>query len=1121
MRPNRQFRALAAASALYLAASQALAASPDALATGFQDPPNAARPRVWWHWMNGNISRDGVEKDLAWMKRIGLGGAQAFDADRQTPQIVDKRLVYMSPEWKEVFRAAAQQADTLGLELAIASSPGWSETGAPWVKPEQAMKKLVWSELELPGGKRFRGPLPALPAVTGPYQQLPAHGEGYKSVEPFARDALVIAFPSVAQEPPRPSAAAANGATVDLAPLIDDSFETGVKVPSAGADGPGVIEISYTSPQTIRSTQVFVAHLPSAVMSGPLRPRLEASDDGKTWRKVAEISLSPTPSTASFAPVTASRFRLVFARGKGPDRSSFAPAPGVDLTAAMGMGGVRPQPPELVEFRLLPDARVNAFEQKAGFSLADDYYALDGTAGPDLKGIDPRKVVDLTSRVGPDGQLDWTPPAGRWTVLRLGYSLTGKTNAPASAEATGLEVDKYDATAVRDYLETYLGGYRDATGEALFGKHGLTALLTDSIEVGPSNWTPRMLEQFQRLRGYDPRPWLPALTGTIVGSRAESDAFLYDFRRTLAELIATEHYGTVAKVAHDNGLIVYGESLEGGRAPVATLGDDLEMRRFADVPMGAMWAYGAKGPAPAYIADMRGAASTAHIYGRSYVAAESLTSILTPWAYAPADLQPMIDAEFLSGVNRPVIHTAVHQPRDDRQPGLSLGVFGQQFGRHETWAEMAGGWIGYIARTSYLLQQGRNVADVGYFYGEEAPIGVIGRDAYPKDVPRRYAYDFVPPDAVLHELSVDGADIVSKGGARYRVLYLGGTSARMTLPVLRKLAAFVEAGGTIVGEAPQSTPSLKDDPAEFAALVRRLWAGGPATTVGKGKVIAGKDVEAALATVGAAPDFTYAAAPDADVQFVHRALADGDLYFVSNRKARPEVVEARFRVAGKAPQLWRADTGATEIISYRIEGGETLVPLQMLANESVFVVFREPAPAPSRMVKKAIPTALAEVTGPWKVAFQPGRGAPETIELAKLGSLSAQADPGVKYFSGVATYTTSFTLPDGVRPGAPLWLDLGNVGDVAELRVNGEPAGNLWKAPYRADIGGLVRPGRNQLEVKVANLWVNRLIGDQQPGAAKIAFTSDKTYTAKAPLRPSGLIGPVQLMGLGAPGAAQ
>jgi hypothetical protein len=1105
------------ASALVLGGSAqapGASAASDGLAAGFENPPSSARPRVWWHWLNGNITRRGVEEDLDWMKSVGIGGVQAFDATQDTPQIVDKRLVYMSPEWKDVFRDAVERADALGLEFGVASSPGWSETGAPWVKPEQAMKKLVWSELELAGGQPFRGTLPPLPAVSGPYQDIPASAEGgHRRIDGFARDVAVIAYRAERPAIAAPTAASANGAPFDPAALTGETTGAGVPLPPGGASGPGVVELEYAAPQTIRSAVVYVADLPTAAMSGPLQPTLQASDDGKTWRTVTEIPLSPTPSTASFAPVTASRFRLLLTRGKGADLSHMAPAPGVDLGAAAHLARGLAKSPRLTQFRLSGEARVNAFEQKAGFSLADDYYALDGHVGDDAKGVAPQSVVDLTRLMQPDGRLDWTPPPGRWTVLRLGYSLTGKTNAPASAEATGLEVDKYDAAAVSDYLETYLASFRGALGERLVGARGLRAIVTDSTEVGPSNWTPRLIEQFRRLRGYDPSPWLPALTGVIVGSRSQSDAFLYDFRRTLAELTASEHYGAVAKVAHAQGLTVYGESLEGARAPLATLGDDLEMRRFADVPMGALWTYGRSGPAPAYIADMRGAASTAHIYGRRYVAAESLTSILAPWAYAPADLQPMIDAEFLSGVNRPVLHSVVLQPRDDRAPGLSLGVFGQQFGRLDAWADMAGGWIDYLARNSFLLQQGRNIADVGYFYGEETPLGVIGRDGYPQDVPKRYAYDFVPPDAVLNALSVEGGRIVSRGGARYRALYLGGTSARMTLPVLRKLASLAEAGAVIVGDPPQASPSLKDDPAAFDALVHRLWGGGPVTGVGAGQVFAGRDVEAALAAAGASPDFSYTAEDrDADIRFVHRALDNADIYFVSNRRPRAELLQARFRVSGKAAEIWRADTGAIAPASYRIEGGQTVVPLQMLANESYFVVFRRPSAATARVVADPVARPLAEIAGPWRVSFQPGRGAPPTAEFAHLGSLSEQADPGIRYFSGVATYTTRFTLPRSARPGAPLALDLGRVGDVAEVRVNGKLAGIAWKTPYRLPIGRLTHAGRNTLEVKVADLWVNRLIGDQQPGAQKVAFTSGKTYTARAPLRPSGLIGPVTLV---------
>jgi hypothetical protein len=785
--------------------------------------------------------------------------------------------------------------------------------------------------------------------------------------------------------------------------------------------------------------------------------------------------------------------------------SRIAVAPGADASAMMS----RKSPPpasQLKEFRLLPDARVNAFEQKAGFAIADNYYELDDSVGQDLPGVSPDSVIDLTSHVSKDGTLEWTPPAGHWTVLRLGYSLTGKTNHPA-AEATGLEVDKFDRTAVSNYLNTYLDMYRDAT-DGLMGERGVRALLTDSIEAGPSNWTPRMLEQFQRLRGYDARAWLPVVTGVIVGSRRQSDAFLYDFRCTLADLIASEHYGTVANVAHERSLTVYGESLEGTRA---TLGDDIEMRRFADIPMAALWTY--KGaPQPKYVADIRGAASTAHVYGRTFVAAESLTSVLAPWAFSPADLQPMIDVEFAHGLNRPVIHTSVHQPVDDKVPGLSLMVFGQYFNRHDTWAEMAKPWVDYLARNSYMLQQGRNVADVGYFYGEETPLGAQAAEGYFSDVPTHYAYDFLSAGTVLNEISVESGDVITKGGAHYKAIYLGGQSGRMTLAVLRRLAELVEAGATVVGEAPHSSPSLHDDSNAFAQLTHRLWSGGKITKVGNGKVIATRDIEDSLRAGGVAADFSYSAAePGSEIAFVHRGIQDGDVYFVSNRMSRVEQVDARFRVTGKAPEIWRADTGNSEPVSYRIDGGETAVSLDLLPEESLFVVFRKPTVQKSATFKRTATATIAEVGGPWDVTFQPNRGAPPSARLTSLASLSDHSDPAIKYFSGIATYTNTFSLLRSVAPTKPFFVDLGRVGDVAEVRVNGQFAGTAWKAPYRVDVSSLVHKGTNSLEIRVANLWVNRLIGDAQPNAAGIAYTTLPTYTAKAPLRPSGLIGPVTL----------
>jgi len=1092
------------------------AAPPDPLAAGFADPPASARPRTWWHWMNGNITKDGIQKDLEWMSRVGLGGVQSFDAALATPQIVPHPLIYMTPAWKDAFRFAVVTADRLGLEFGIAGSPGWSESGGPWVAPKDGMKKLVWSETELPGGRHFSGRLPQPPSVTGPYQAIPKPPSiadlmsGAKPQAPptYYADAAVIAY-RMPDWPPLPSATVhtAEGQKIDPK-LLSDAAGPGVSIARGAGQTPGSIEIDYPKPQTIRSASVYLPGSASLFFGAGLAPTLEAQVGAGSWRKVADVPAEPVPATVSFAPITARAFRLVLRHSAAAN-----PAPGMGLPGVVTLPFSLPQAnsDKVSLLELSAEPRVNRVEAKAGFVVVDDYYALDGQVGPDVAGIPPSSVVDLSHKVSRDGHLEWTPPPGRWKVLRLGYSLEGTTNHPAAREATGLEVDEYDGAAVRSYLETYLGMFAQITGPELIGRRGLRAQVNDSTEVGPSNWTPAILEQFERLRGYDPRPWLAALTGVLVGSRAQSDAFLYDFRRTLADLVASEHYRTIAEVVHEHGMIEYGEALESVRP---SLGDDLDMRRYTDVPMSALWAYNpATGPKVVYITDMKGAASVAHIYGQNLTAAESMTSAMAPWAFAPRDLKRYIDLEFVTGVNRPVIHTSVHQPVDDKVPGLSLLFFGQYFNRHETWAEMARPWIDYMARTAYLLQQGRNVADLAYFYGEEAPLVALYKSSLPADAPAHYAYDYVNADIVLNELAVDGADLVTHGGARYRALYLGGSSRRMTVPVLHRLAELAEAGATIIGDAPESSPSLKDDPAQFTSLVHRLWSGSPVTRIGRGQVVAGHEVEAVLQAGGLAPDFSYTpVSPDAQILFLHRRLADGEIYFINNRKAREEHIEARFRVAGKAPEIWRADSGAHEPASYRIEAGATVVPLDLAPEDALFLVFRSPAQAPSRVVSEPVWSSAGDIAGGWDLAFQPDRGAPPSAHFDTLQSLTESADSGIKYFSGTVTYRTRFDLPKGVKPGAPLMLDLGRVGDIAEVAVNGNPVGYAWKAPYRVNIGNFVKRRRNTLEVKVADLWVNRLIGDAQPGAKKITYTTLPTYLPGAPLRPSGLMGPVTLM---------
>jgi len=357
-------------------------------------------------------------------------------------------------------------------------------------------------------------------------------------------------------------------------------------------------------------------------------------------------------------------------------------------------------------------------------------------------------------------------------------------------------------------------------------------------------------------------------------------------------------------------------------------------------------------------------------------------------------------------------------------------------------------------------------------------------------------------------MTVSNGAIETPGGMRYRVIYLGGSSRKMTLPVLRKLRELVNAGATLVGDRPAGSPSLADDAAEFSRLANELW------TRPAGKVMPGTDVNRALASLGIARDLDYGnAGQDTAVMFLHRRLTDGDIYFLSNRSDRQQAVNGTFRLSGKRPELWHADTGVTEPVSYRSENGRTTIPLQLGPNESVFVVFRAPASSPSVTIPARRDTPVATLEGPWDLLFAPDLGAPGKATLDHLASWTDNADPGVKYYSGTATYTKTIDVPAAwIGDKRRLVLDLGGVRELAEVSLNGRSLGVAWHPPYKVDVTGAVRPGKNTLEIKVTNLWVNRLIGDQQPGAKKYTFTVMSTYKADAPLRPSGLLGPVRII---------
>jgi hypothetical protein len=444
---------------------------------------------------------------------------------------------------------------------------------------------------------------------------------------------------------------------------------------------------------------------------------------------------------------------------------------------------------------------------------------------------------------------------------------------------------------------------------------------------------------------------------------------------------------------------------------------------------------------------------------------------------------------------------------------MTLGPFGQWFNRNETWADQAGAWVDYLARTSYMLQQGHFAADLIYFYGEDSNLTAIFDQKSP-DVPAGYGFDYVNADALIHELKVSNGMIVTPAGMSYRLLGLDPYSQHMSLPVLRAIHKLVADGATVAGPKPKDDPSLSDDAAEFKKLNDELFGDGTGPhKVGKGTVYAGQNLGDVFRAMNVAPDFDYTK-PESNprLEFVHRKLPDADLYFIDNRGDNAQQVQATFRIAGKEAELWHAETGHAEPASFNIASGRTTVPLNLEPWGTVFVVFRKPTTSTSRTQAAEQKTQLATVDGSWKLDFQSGRGAPDSVTVDKLASWSESSDAGVKYFSGIGTYTKTVTASaDWLAKGAHIWIDLGDVKNLAEVSVNGKSLGIVWHAPYRVDVTSALKPGDNQLVVKVINAWVNRLIGDEQPGATKYTFADVKPYKASSPLLPSGLIGPVTI----------
>jgi len=1106
------------------------------LAERFDDPPPEARPLTWWHWMNGNVTREGITADLEWMAEQGIGGVHVFETN-QTP--AEGPAVYRSPEWEALMRFAMDECARLGLAFGVHNCSGWSMAGGPWVDSEDSMKELTFAETTVEGPGRIDAPIArsAAPEIH-PFSRENvinrwAEDFGYERTDytPYYEDVAVLAFPKKTpglsmreRKPVIEATAVAEIGEPDA--LFDGDLTSGIFFDRAelGEKKRLSVTFSFDEPFEARSFQAATAGPGVPFIRWGTEVVLEAETPSGTFEELGRSRFTHngilrTYASFNFSETRSTEYRVVV---EFPENAGFPPHFDVGLT----------------ELRLSPEPRIEDWPKKA-FRLREKTGAIaveaTGASPLDAAAIPGGEVIDLTDKLRPDGTLDWDVPPGDWTVLRIGMVSTGKMNQPATVGGVGLEVDKMDGAILERFLdEGSVGQLIEAGGEHV--GETFDFLSTDSWEVGAQNWSRGFAVEFERRRGYPITPWLPALEGRIVDSVEKTERFLWDFRRTVSELHAEVFTAGLRDYAHRHGMEYGGQPFNNGPF------NDMEIGAQMDVVSAEFWPNREKHNW--HTLDLL-VPSMAHTYGKPIVEAEAFTAANRDAAYRqhPKALKALGDWAFTRGVNRYKFHTSAHQPWLDVQPGMSMGPFGINMHRNNTWAEQAHDWLEYIRRCQALLQEGRHVADLAYFVGEGAP-NTIEREAE-----ARAALEGWRANALDHHMlllaSVEDGEIVLRSGMRYRLLVLPDRET-MTPQIAAKIRDLVTEGAAILGPKPERSPSLSGYPecdARVRAIADEVWGEGTARgvrQVGEGLVFTAGEPAEVLEELGVERQFRFESEDrKARIDFIQRTGNGADFFFLASPGERSHRAELSFRTTRGAPELWDPETGERFCVAdFRSGGGRTSFAHTFGPLDSVFVVFPdEPTTdvTPPEFEADGDPLALQ---GPWQVRFQPGRGAPEEVVFDELIDWTKHSDEGVRYFSGSAVYRKSVEIPaEWLAEGRRVLLDLGEVREIAEVTVNGSALPVSWNLPHQVDVTGALRSGGNELSIRITNLWPNRIIGDHRqyrhaqewfaedgdwhPAFAdpavslpdgRITGFSWKMWHAGADLLSSGLLGPVRLL---------
>ena len=1030
----------------------------DELLADFVDPSGKVRTGAYWYWISGNSSREGVTKDLIAMKSVGID--RAYIGDIGQDDVPTGPVRFFSDEWWEIVHQAFKTGSEIGVEVGIFNSPGWSQSGGPWVKYDAAMRYLVKSETLVKGPGKVELKL--------------AKPEFVHEVKDEYQDVRVLAYP------------APEGYGQKLVANAKGGYDL-------KANTPVTIPIKSDKPFTARGVVVSFRNQPLTATA-----ELFAVVDGKK-EKLATFPISRynpalnvgfipyAPVTASFNATEASEFELVVTSDRDSGLSSVAleATPVVNQVFNQTLAKMHETPhPMWSEYQWAPAVEPARFDSTGAY--------------------DPAKAIDLTANFK-NGVLAWDVPEGSWVVERFGCVPTGTKNAPAVPEATGYEVDKMSREHAIEHFNAYmLDLIKRFPAEDM---KSFTTIVQDSYEMGGQNITDNFAEKFKASFGYDPTPYLPVFYGAVATNLDVSDRFLWDLRRFIADEVAYSYVGGLRDASNEYGKNTWLECYGHWGFP----GEFLQYGGQSNEIAGEYWSEGTLGDI-----ENRIASSCGHIYGKTKIWAESNTCAGNPYGRSPIDMKKRTDLFFSEGINNTLLHLFIEQP-DERVPGINAW-FGNEFNRHNTWFKQLDLYVMYLKRVNYMLQQGLNVADVAYFIGEDAPkmVGTVD-----PALPSGYQYDFINAEVLRETTSVDENGLLTlPHGTQYKLLVLPKLET-MRPELLKRIKEFVEEGAFVLGPKPTRSPSLQNYPkadAEVKALADALWGDVDGVKVksrkvGKGTIASGLTMEEAFAMLNVKPDCEYD--PATKLVYGRRAMKNGDVYFVANQTdAALKDVAVTFRVSGKAPEIWDPTTGESRpAVAWSVKDGRTTVPLSFAAQESVFVVFEKDTDATSGAAKtnELNLTPLVELNSDWNVTFDSGeiaRGPKETVKFDALIDWATSDNEAIKYYSGTAVYEKTFKLD--AAPKGNVYISLGAVSEMAKVTINGQYVGGVWTAPLRLDVTKFVKPGDNTIKIEVVNCWVNRLIGDSKlPEAQRKTWCPINVYKPESPLKRSGLLGPV------------